>query len=192
MPLRLWPASLAALLLFAIPAQLSAASQRYAIASGSVVRAKVGFFGLASKTAQFPKVTGHIALDPDRLDHVDLNVVLDATALTAGDAVTLQRLKGPAFFDVGRHPVVTFSGQAMRMTGPRTAVVDGRLTARGVTRPVSLAVTFAADPRVALAGSTLRLTGRTTIDRRDFGMTAYSVIVGRKVTITLDVRVVPD
>lgn len=190
MSLRLLPALLAALLL-AGPAELSAASQRYAIAPDSVVRAKVGFFGLASKTAHFPKVTGHIELDPDRLDRVDLSVMLDAAALTAGDKVTLQRLKGPAFFDVARYPVVTFSGQAMRMTGPRTAVVEGRLTARGVTRPVTLAVNFAADPRSALAGSTLRLTGRTTIDRRAFGMTAYSVIVGRKVTITLDVRVVP-
>jgi polyisoprenoid-binding protein YceI len=160
------------------------------IAPDSSVSARVAFFGLASKTARFPKVSGEITLDPAKLDSIGLTVTMDARALTAGDRVTLERLKGPAFFDVGRHPTITFTGRDMRLTGARTAEVSGQLTARGVTRPVRLNVVFAADPRSA-GKAPLRLTGRTTIDRRDFGMTAYSVVVGRKVTITLDVRVTP-
>ena len=181
---------LALALVMAAAPTIGSGAQRYMIAPDSSVAARVAFFGLASKTARFPKVSGEITLDPAKLDSIGLTVTIDAKALTAGDRVTRERLKGPAFFDVGRHPTITFTGRDMRLTGARTAEVSGQLTARGVTRPVRLNVVFAADPRSA-GKAPLRLTGRTTIDRRDFGMTAYSVVVGRKVTITLDVRVTP-
>ena len=76
----------------------------------STVSAKVGFLGLASKTARFPTMSGAITLQPDRLDSIDLDVELDASALTAGDKVTLERLKGKDFFDVEHYPSVHFSG----------------------------------------------------------------------------------
>ena len=35
------------------------------------------------------------------------------------------------------------------------------------------------------------LTATTAINRKDFGMTAYSMIVGKKVTITIKARLIP-
>ena len=157
----------------------------------SEVAARVGLFGIASKTARFPAMTGTIALSPDRLDTIDLDVKLDARHLTAGDSVTLARLKGPNFFDVARYPMVRFTGRRMTMTGPVTATVDGAITARGVTRPIVLAVSFAQSPARATGRDPIALTARATIDRRDFGMNAYRLIVGSKVTITINARMVP-
>lgn len=157
----------------------------------SDVAAKVAFFGLASKTAHFPRMRGAITLQPGRLDAIDLDVELDARALTAGDSVTLGRLRGPKFFDVEHYPAIRFAGQRMTMTGPVTARVDGTVTARGVTRPVRLDVAFRAPPSHATGRDPVQFSARTTIDRRDFGMTAYSFIVGRNVTITIDARMVP-
>lgn len=170
----------------------SAPAQRYVLdPAASEVSARVAFLGLASKTARFPKLSGGIALAPGWLERIDLNVELDARALTAGDSVTLARLKGPAFFDVANHPTVSFRGSAMAMTGPTTATVPGELTARGVTRPATLAVTFARPPAQASGREPIDLTARTTIDRRQFGMTAYGLIVGNKVTITIRARMTP-
>lgn len=181
---------LALLLLLLIAA--SAPAQRYVLdPAASAVSAKVAFLGLASKTARFPKLSGGIALAPDRLDRIDLAVELDARALTAGDGVTLARLKGPAFFDVANHPTVSFRGSVMAMTGPTTATVPGEVTARGITRPASLAVTFAKPPAQSSGREPIDLTARTTIDRREFGMTSYGLIVGNKVAITIRARMVP-
>ncbi len=160
--------------------------------AGSRVSARVAFLGLASKTAHFPKLSGGIVLSPDRLDAIDLDVTLDARALTAGDSVTLGRLRGAKFFDVEHYLTVRFSGQRMAMTGPVTATVAGEITARGVSRPAVLAVTFAQPPAHATGREPLAFTARTRIDRRAFGMTAYGLIVGRTVTITIDARMVPD
>lgn len=180
----------ATLLLFATAA--ASPSYRYQLdAPGSEVSAKVGFLGLSSKTARFPKMSGTILLAPGRLDGINLDVTLDARAITAGDKLTQDRLRGPQFFDAGRYPVIAFSGQRMTMTGAATAQVDGALTARGVTRPVQLTVTFARPPVQASGREPIGFVASTTIDRRQFGMTAYSMIVSRKVTITIKARMVP-
>lgn len=166
---------------------------RYALDStASDVRAQVAFLGLSNKTAQFPTVRGRVALSQHDREAIDLDVTIDARALRADDPTTLTRLKGPAFFDVARFPDVRFSGQSMRFTGDRTAEVRGALTARGVTRPETLRITFDRDPAQAAPGDPMRLTGRMVIDRRDYGMTAWSLVVGNKVDITLRTRMVPD
>lgn len=178
-------------LLFATAA--SAPALHYQLdATQSRVAAKVAFFGLASKSAQFPRMAGSIRLAPERLDTIDLDVTLDARALVASDSLTTERLRGPKFFDVERYPTVRFAGQRMTMTGPASARVDGTITARGVTRPALLTVTFAQPPAQATGREPIALTASGTINRYDFGMDSYSLIVGKKVTITIKARMVPD
>jgi polyisoprenoid-binding protein YceI len=177
-------------LLFATGAGVPAL--RYQLDSAnSQVTAKVGVIGFASRTARFPKMAGGIHLSPERLETIDLNVTLDARALVAGDDSTTRQLRGPKFFDVERYPVVRFSGQRITMTGPTSARIDGAITARGVTRPARLTVTFAQPPAKATGREPIALTASGTIDRREFGMTSYSMFVGRKVTITIQARMVP-
>lgn len=178
-----------------VPALLligAAPAERYSIdAAQSQVSARVAFFALASKTAHFPKVSGWIILSRDTPERIDLTVNLDATALTAPDNVTLARLKGSAFFDVARFPTVVFRGDTMRLTGETSATIAGQITARGVTRPATLAVRFSSPPLRADGRKPLILDGETVIDRREFGMTAYPLIVGRKVTIRVHATLVP-
>lgn len=157
----------------------------------SSVSAKVGFFGLGSKTAGFPQMSGKVLLEPDRPDRISLDVTLDARALTAPDKVTLARLRGEKFFWVERYPTIRFVGERMALAGDRKGTISGTLTARGVTQPVTLAVSFDKAPLSAARGEAMTLTGTTTIDRRKFGMTAYSLVVGKQVTITLKARMVP-
>lgn len=44
---------------------------------------------------------------------------------------------GPDFFDAERHPEITFRSTALRLADDGRAEVDGELTIRGVTRPVT-------------------------------------------------------
>jgi len=159
--------------------------------SASAVSARVSFLGLGHKTAKFPAMRGSIKITPNRLDAIDLDVELDARAMTAGNKTDTEYLKGKAFFDVANHPTVRFSGRRMAMTGPLTARVDGQISARGVTRPAVLAVTFRDPPAKASGREAIQLTATTTLNRKDFGMTAYSLIVGKKVAITIQARLVP-
>ena len=165
--------------------------QRYTLdASASNVSAKVPFFGLASKTARFPRMQGAVTIVPGAPERAVIDVTFDATAIEAPDSVTLARLRGEKFFWVEKYPDIRFVGRSLRLTSATRGTVAGDLTARGVTRPATLAVTFDADP-VAQAGKPVSFTGTTTIDRRQFGMKAYQLLVGNNVDITLRARMVP-
>ncbi|MFO6428929.1 YceI family protein [Erythrobacter sp. W302b] len=165
--------------------------QRYTLdASASNVSAKVPFFGLASKTARFPRMEGAVTIVPDAPEKALIDVTFDATAIEAPDSVTLARLRSDKFFWVDKYPTIRFLGRSLKLSSTTRGTVSGELTARGVTRPATLAVTFNADP-IAQAGRPVSFTGTTTIDRRQFGMKAYQLIVGNKVDITLKARMVP-
>jgi len=167
-------------------------SYRYQLdGANSRVSAKVAFMGVGSKTARFPAMKGHIRIQPDRLDAIDLEVELDARSLDAGSKTDTQYLRGKAFFDVANHPTVNFSGSRMAMTGPTTARIEGQLTARGMTRPTTLNVTFRDPPARATGREPVQLSVRTTINRRQFGMTSYGLVVGKNVKITIEARLVP-
>ena len=158
----------------------------------SSVTAKVAFFGLASKTAGFPSMAGNVTIVPDKPSEALVDVTLDATALTAPDDVTLRRLKGEKFFWVEKYPTVRFVGTELTMRGPTHGWVDGKLTARGVTRAERLHVAFDQSPTEAPAGKPVTLSGEMEIDRRNYGMKSYRFIVGKKVTIRLKARMVPQ
>ncbi len=184
---RAWIAGLALALVAAAP---TSAPRVYRIdPASSEVAARVAFFGLSSKTARFPKLSGGIAFDPGNRETIDLDVTIDARVLAAPDTVTLGRLKGEKFFWVERYPTVRFAGRRLAMTSATRGTVAGELTARGVTRPATLAVRFNEAP-LGAKGRPIELVGTTTIDRRAFGMTAYSLVVGRKVVITIRARLV--
>lgn len=169
------------------------AGQIYSVdAAASSLSAKVPFLGLGRKSAGFPDVAGTIRLDRERPEDFELDVTIDATALTAGDNLTLTRLKGDKFFWVEKHPTVRFVGRKIKLTSPTQGSVEGDLTARGVTQPVTLAVTFDMPPSQASASDIITLTGTTRINRYDFGMKSYRLIVGKYVDIELRARMVPQ
>jgi polyisoprenoid-binding protein YceI len=164
---------------------------RYALdASASNVSAQVPFFGLASKTARFPKMEGAVTIVPGAPERAVIDVTFDTAALEAPDRVTLERLRGDKFFWVEKYPAVRFVGRSLTLSSPTAGRVSGELTARGITRPQVLDVKFDSDP-AALLGKPVSFTGKTTIDRREYGMKSYPLIVGNKVDITLKARLVP-
>ncbi|WP_051221704.1 YceI family protein [Conexibacter woesei] len=75
---------------------------------------------------------------------------------------------GPQFFDAADHPELTFRSTAIRFAPDGTAEVEGDLTMRGVTLPVTAGGRYDA-PRLSGFGEIMGLELHTTLDRRDFG-----------------------
>ena len=75
---------------------------------------------------------------------------------------------GPEFFDAERHPEITFRSTAIRLADDGRAEVDGELTIRGVTRPVTASGHYA-PPRPSSFGEIAGLQLQTSFDRREFG-----------------------
>ena len=75
---------------------------------------------------------------------------------------------GGQFFDAERHPEVSFRSTDIRLADDDAVEVDGELTMRGVTRPVT-AVGHLGRPRQVGFGEAVGIDLRTSLDRREFG-----------------------
>lgn len=191
MPRTLFRVAMLPILALVTLANTVGVPQRYTLdTAASNVSARVPFFGLASKTARFPRMNGAVTIVPGAPEKAVIDVTFDATAIEAPDEVTLGRLRGEKFFWVEKYPTIRFLGRSMKFSSATRGIVEGQLTARGVSRPATLVVSFDADP-LTRVGEPISFTGITTIDRRQFGMKSYQLIVGNKVDITLKARMLP-
>lgn len=178
--------------LLALLAANASAPRIYSLdAEASEVNAKVAFLGLSSKSMKFPKMSGEVRIVPDAVERASIDVTFDATALEAPDETTLKRLKGEKFFWVEKYPTVRFVGSELKLKTATRGTVSGDLTARGVTKPQTLDVTFDTDPLKAAPGESIGFTATTRIDRRHYGMKSYQLVVGNKVNITMKARMIP-
>src|SRR3954452_22817602 len=103
-------------------------------------------------------------------------------------AAMRESVLGPAFFDAERHPEITFRSTAIRLDDDGGAEVDGELTIRGVTRPVTASGRYAA-PRPSSFGEIAGLQLHTSFDRRAFGFNWQMEMPGGGNAVGWDVQV---
>jgi polyisoprenoid-binding protein YceI len=95
---------------------------------------------------------------------------------------------GRDFFDAERHPEITFRSTDVRLADDGRAEVDGELTIRGVTRPVTASGPYA-PPRQASFGEVAGLQLKTRFDRREFGFDWQLQLPGGGNAVGWDVEV---
>ena len=119
-------------------------------------------------------------------------------SVTTQDENLTGHLLSPDFFDAERFPEVGFRSTRVVRRGEEEIEVDGELTLKGVTKPVTLRGTIAG-PAVALGDTErLGLELETTIDRTEFGLTWNAPLpkggfaVGDEVRITAHLELVKE
>jgi polyisoprenoid-binding protein YceI len=138
---------------------------------------------------------GSIVVGEDPLDS-KVEVSIDAASVDTRDESRDDHLRSNDFFDVENHPRWTFESTAVRPAGDDRWEVDGDLTIRGVTRPVTLRTVFEGLVRDPYGNLRLGFTATTSIDRHDFGvafnavMEAGGLVVAKKVDIEIEAEAV--
>ncbi|GAA1842999.1 YceI family protein [Microbacterium koreense] len=122
-----------------------------------------------------------------------LTAHVDAASLSTKDDGRDQHLRSGDFFDVENHPTIDFVSTGVRVDGGEF-LVDGDLTIRGTTKPVTFEVDFGGFGSDPWGNYKAGATAKAVIDREDFGLTwnaaleTGGVLVGKDVTITLDLQ----
>ena len=147
----------------------------------------VSHFGFSTYVGQFSKMDATLVLDPKAPAAAKLDVTIDTTSVGTLNPALDGHLKGANWLDVAKFPQATFKSTAVKVTGERTADVTGDLTLRGVTKPVTLQVTFIQGGANPLDKKySLGFQAKTTIKRSDWGVKAYSPAIGEEVTLQID------
>jgi polyisoprenoid-binding protein YceI len=138
---------------------------------------------------------GGLVIGEDPLDS-SVKVTIDATSVNTRDENRDNHLRCNDFFDVETHPQWSFESTGVRSSGDGEWDIDGGLTIRGVTRPVTLHTVFEGVVRDPYGNVRVGFTAKTSINRDDFGvsfnavMEAGSLVVGKKVDIEIEAEAV--
>jgi polyisoprenoid-binding protein YceI len=145
---------------------------------------------------RFDRFSGTIVTDED-LARSSVNVLIDASSINTNEPTRDSHVRSADFLDVENFPNITFRSTAVRSEGGGF-LIDGQLTIRGATRPVTLDVEvngFTPDP---YGGTRAGFSATTEINRQDFGVSYNGPIPGAnnamvlsdKVTLNLEVEAV--
>jgi polyisoprenoid-binding protein YceI len=173
------------------PWRANAAAERYVIDPNHMAIAfLVSHVGFAETLGQFTKAEGSFLFDDQKPSVSDIEVRIDAASVDTQHAARDEHLRKEDFLWVEKFPEITFRGTGSQQTGSRTGKIIGDLTIRGVTRPVTLDVTWNKSGYYPFGDKhwAAGFSARTTIKRSDFGMT-YALeggLVGDEVDIILE------
>jgi len=145
----------------------------------------VSHLDLSTLRGRFNKTSGWIVLDREAHSG-SMTVVIDVDSIDTGDPVLEQRLRAPDFFDTESYPTMTFRSSKLQFQGEALVGVDGELTIRDVTRPVSLTVTsFRCAPLPLIRVEACGVNAEARIRRADFGISIYPSMIGAEVELLL-------
>jgi polyisoprenoid-binding protein YceI len=160
--------------------------------------AEVGFVGrhvgLSRVRGRFTGVDGTVVVGAD-LASSSVEVVIDMASVSSGDRTRDDHLRSADFFDVEHHPAATFRSVAITGAGS-TGSIEGELTIKGITRPVTLDVEFLGEVTDPWGGERAVFSAHATIERADWGLTwnmlleAGGVLVSKTIRLEIEVELV--
>ncbi len=163
---------------------------------------KVQHFGLAFYSMKFKTFDATVAFDPANIANTKVTASLKPSDLVVGYPADYAAnhpgskftsweddlANSTNFLDAGAHPAITFVSTSVEPSGERTAKVTGDLTLKGVTKPVTLDVTFAgelaAHPFAKAPAIGFSATG--TFKRSDFGLDYLVPNIGDDVSVEIE------
>jgi polyisoprenoid-binding protein YceI len=170
---------LAILLALALPG--IAAATDYTVQPASSTLGFSNTFQGESFDGKFGRWTAAISYDAANLASSKFDVEVDLASVKTGDSDRDSALPGSDFFDVAKFPKAHFVTTGFRQVGGKV-IADGTLTLHGISKPVSLDVTF----KPQASGATLDVAG--TVKRLDFGVGtgeyADTSVIGGDVKVT--------
>jgi len=177
----------AALILAAVAAAPAlAAPETYVLdSSHSFPSFSYNHLGYSIQMSRFDKATGTVTLDK-AAKAAAVDIVIDAKSVNTGSATFNEHIQGEDFLDTAKYPTATFKSTKVVFEGDKPVSIDGNLTLKGVTRPVTLKVTsFHAMPHPMAKKDAIGANATTKVKRTDFNMGKNVPYVGDEVTIDI-------
>ncbi|MGQ5702326.1 YceI family protein [Sandaracinobacteroides sp. A072] len=165
---------------------------RYTLdASHGKISWSLSHLGFSTYVGQFHDVAATLVLDVKNPAASRLDATIAMNSAGTFNKGLDQHLQSADFFDVANHPTARFTASRITLLDARTARIDGQLTLRGVTRPVSMKAQFnqaGVNPVSKLY--TIGFDGEATIRRSEFGMQYGLPLLGDDVTLKLEAEFV--
>ena len=177
----------------AISTPVLAAPETYVIdGTHTYPRFSYSHFGFSTQLSRFDKTTGKIVIDREAKTG-EVNVTITTNSVDTGYPLFNEHIQGEDFLDTAKYPTATFTSNKVNFDGEKVASVDGTLTLKGISKPVTLNVTsFQCMPHPMLKKDACGANATALVKRTEFNMGKYAPNVGDDVTLSIAIEAVKE
>ena len=164
--------------------------------SHSSVHFSVRHLVIAKVRGVFARWSGTVLAPDGDFSQATVDVNIDASSIETGVAQRDEHLRSADFFDVAQFPEMRFVGKRVQPRSGTEIDVIGDLTIKGITREVVLSVEQHGQAKDPWGNVRAAFTAKTSIDRKDFGLTwnqvmeTGGVMVGERIEIEAEIEAV--
>ncbi|MFY9812135.1 YceI family protein [Aquabacterium sp.] len=151
----------------------------------------VSHLGLTHTPGIFRRFEACLDFNDSRIEASRVSFEIDVASIDTAFEMRDEHLRGPDWFNAKEHPNIVFTSAEVRHIEGIHYAIDGELTIRGVSHPVTF--------EVALTGQTVNpwtqspligFTARATVSRSAYGMGAFASALGDAVELRLETEIV--
>ena len=125
---------------------------------------------VSNVVGQFRDFTADVNLDRANPGKSSVDFTIQATSIDTGNTNRDEHLRSPDFFEVAKFPTLTFKSTSIKPKSKADFDVTGDLTIHGVTKRVTLPVTFLGFGKDPRGNERAGFAIDTTLDRKDYGI----------------------
>jgi polyisoprenoid-binding protein YceI len=151
------------------------------------VRFSYNHLGFSTQLSRFDKTTGTVVFDP-AAKTAQIDVVIDTKSVDTGSELFNGHIQAADLLDTAEFPTATFKSTAVKFEGDAPSTIDGILTIKGISKPVTLKVTAFKHAMNMQKKDAIGADATATIKRSDFKMDKFVPLVGDDVTVTIAIE----
>ena len=138
---------------------------------------------------RFRDLEGRIVLDETDIGRSSVNATIKVDSIDTGNKRRDAHLLAPDFFDVEKFPEIEFRSTSIRRGRDRDSLdLEGDLTIKGKTVPVSLSVNEMDRSRSPNGEEFVYYSATAALDRFAFGINYGRGFIGRRLQVTINVQ----
>jgi polyisoprenoid-binding protein YceI len=137
----------------------------------------------------FNDYEGTINLDPANLEKSSVDFRIKAASIDTNNADRDKHLRGEDFFFVEKYPEITFKSKSIKKADKDTYDVTGTLTMRGVSKEVTLPVTWLGTVKDPWGNQKAGFATEVTLNRKDYGINWNAALDNGGVVLSDDVKI---
>jgi len=162
----------------------------------SLIQFSVSHMMISKVRGVFENFSGNIDLDVDNPKNTTLSVEIDAASINTRQSQRDDHLRSADFFNVTEFPKLAFKNTSVEVHSKNEATLNGELTIKDITKPVSLNVVYNGLSKSPWGTMSAGFSGETKINRKDWDLTwnqsleTGGILVGDDISITIELELV--